>query len=285
MSEDLVGSVIDSYRLVEQVGKGGIGAVFRAMRLDDDEGIVAVKVLAGRWAADAEVVRRFLSGARDARQLRHPNIVQILDVGQCRGLPYMVMEYVDGPSVKMVMDQAGLWRTFHPSRVHGVALQIASALVYTASLGIVHRDIKPANILLENNGLAKLADLELARRIDDPEPSFRDEREGFLGTLPFMPMEQILDPDTVDARCDVYSLGASLYGMLTGGPPYVGSGDDLVDRISAGEFPLLRTIRPQLPESLCTVIHRMLATYPEDRFASPQHLVDALEGVGKKERW
>ncbi len=287
MSEEaspLLGAMLDDYRIVEQVGRGGIGGVFRAVRMGDDR-MVAVKTLAERYADDSEVVHRFLRGAREIRPLRHPNIVQVLDVGQCRGIHYMVMEYVDGPSVKIVMDNAGMWRSLNPSRVCSVATQIASALVFCEEHRIVHRDIKPANILLENNGLAKLADLELARRVDDPEPSFGDDREGFLGTLAFMPLEQVLDPDTVDHRCDIYSLGASMYGMLTGRPPYLGSGEDLVDLISRGEFPSVRELRPMVPESFAAVIDKTLAVYPEDRYQAPTDLVQALKAVSRKERW
>lgn len=283
-ADPLIGETLDAYRILERVGRGGIGGVYRALRLEDQR-MVAVKTLVERLAGDAGVVSRFLKGARDARRLRHPNIVQVLDVGHCRGHHYMVMEYVDGPSVKHVMDNAGLWRTFAPARVHTVASQMAAALAFAAGQRIVHRDIKPANILLETNGLAKLADLELARSIDDPEPSFDDERVGFLGTLPFMPLEQVLDPDSVDQRCDIYSLGASLFGMLTGRPPYEGSGEDLVDRISAGDLPDLRTLRANLPAGFCAVIHKMLAVYPEDRYQTPVELQEALKGVARKERW
>lgn len=282
--DPLIGETLDSYRILEQIGRGGIGGVYRALRIEDQR-MVAVKTLVEHLADDPGVVSRFLKGARDARRLRHPNIVQVFDVGHCRGNHYMVMEYVDGPSVKYVMDNAGMWQTFAPPRVHTVATQMASALGYAAGQRIVHRDIKPANILLETNGLAKLADLELARSIDDPEPSFGDERVGFLGTLPFMPLEQILDPDTVDHRCDIYSLGASLFGMLTGRPPYEGRGDDLVDLISAGDLPDLHDLRANLPVSFCAVIHKMLAVYPEDRYQTPEELQDSLKSVARKERW
>ncbi len=283
--DPLPGSTVGDYDVLEPVGSGAISVVYRARQISRDR-VVALKVLSARLARDPASRDRFLKGAKNASALRHSNIVQVYAAGNVGDLYYLTMEFVPGESVKEVMARVGVGGVLLPSKVHSVASQIADALVYAAQVRIVHRDIKPSNILIDAAGSAKLCDLELAKKIDEVEEGSDQRLGGYLGTVPYMPLEQVLDPETVDQRSDIYALGATMYGMLTGKKPFSGeSRTEIVDRISAGEYKHPRELGLTVPETLWAVIEKAMKVYPEDRYQTADELRQALRHVGVSHGW
>ena len=263
--------LLDRYELVEKVGQGAMGAVFRARdtKLDRD---VAVKVVSGA-AIDASACERLLREARAAAALNHPNVVAIHDVGEEDGQPFFVMELVEGDSLENAPpgDVASVVAT---------ARQICAALEHAHSRGVVHRDLKPSNVLVVNDDegrTVKLVDLGLALARD----TTRVTAEGHvLGTPAYMAPEQALGKD-VDGRADLYALGVMMYHWVTGKLPF--AGDDalavIAQHINAALTPP-RTLAPELPAELDNIIERLLAKDPARRFARAAELSEALGAIG-----
>ena len=203
---------IPGYSIQETLGRGGMGAVFRA-RQDRLHRDVALKILSPRLAADTEFVRQFHREAQSAAALNHPNVVTVYDVGEAGGTHFLAMEYMDNESLEELLTKEGrlAWRS-----VADLLLGAARGLVYAESRGIVHRDIKPSNLMLNSAGQVKIADLGLAQRADDEAGDGR-----VFGTPHFMSPEQIRG-ETVDRRSDIYSLGATGYRLLSGYTPFEG---------------------------------------------------------------
>ncbi len=254
------GSVLrDRYRLESEIGRGGMGIVYRAMDLDLKRE-VAVKVLPDT-ASSAEARQRLIREARAAAALNHPHIVSVHDVGEADGVPFFVMELVAGPSLSRE-------RPVELPRIVDIASQICAALEHAHANSIIHRDLKPENILLSGSGKSgrvKLADLGLAL----PSSAARISRAGVIvGTAAYMAPEQALGQN-VDARTDLYALGVLLYELTTGRVPF--KGDDplavVSQHIHASVVPP-RVLRPDLPRAIEAVILRLLAKDPAQRFPS-----------------
>jgi serine/threonine-protein kinase len=216
---------IPGYELMEQLGKGGMGTVFKARQLSMDR-LVAVKILKSRLAANPEYIQRFRREAHLAARLSHNNIIQAIDVGSAGATHYFVMELVEGKTIRQMLDGG---KVFGEREAVDIVLQIAQALAHAGRRGLVHRDVKPANIVLTPEGIAKLADLGLAREADDAALS-RRERGLSFGTPHYSSPEQIEGREDIDSRSDLYSLGATLYHMVTGQPPFPGKDADSVFR-------------------------------------------------------
>jgi predicted Ser/Thr protein kinase len=259
-----VGSTLGRYEVVELLGEGGMATVYRArdreLRRD-----VAVKVLFPHLARRAEVVRRFDREARAAAALDHPNILRVYDVGG--GVPggeppYIVMELVRGSSLKEAVEAGG------PMLAELCACAgalLADALAAAHAAGVIHRDVKPANVMVASGGRLQLADFGVARVEDDD--SLVTRTGALLGTPAFMSPEQATGAD-IDARSDVYSLGATLYQLATGVLPHSGSAARVVAAIASGELvPPVRR-RPAIGVDLSRLIERMMATDPEGRPAT-----------------
>src|SRR5438067_5591546 len=201
---------LGEFRILRRLGEGGMGAVYLAYHEANDRQ-VALKVLADGLASNQTYVDRFYREAKSGALLNHPNIVRTLGAGQDRvtGKHYLVMEFVDGPSAHALLDRFG--RLPVADAVH-VVLDVARALEHAQSRNIVHRDIKPDNILITRTGVAKLADLGLAKRTDESS-NLTLARQGF-GTPYYMPYEQAMNARTADGRSDIYALGATLYHLL-----------------------------------------------------------------------
>ena len=235
--------MLGGFELIVKIGQGGMGTVFRARQVSLDRE-VALKILPSRIAQkDPVFVERFIREARTSAKLNQPNIVQGIEVGkdEATGLYYFAMEFIDGPTAKVLLKQN---RVIEEKKTLEICLGVANALVCAHRAGIVHRDIKPDNILLTQRGETKLADLGLARQAldhDDGDNDQKDEKDkkddpfgvgsrdseltqsgSALGTPSYMAPEQIRgEMDKIDARTDLYELGATMYHMLTGKPPYV----------------------------------------------------------------
>lgn len=255
------------YRLLEPLGEGGMATVFRAQDLLLER-LVAVKVLREQWAADADFISRFRQEARAAASLSHPNIVAIYDVGEDAGRHYIVMEYVEGPSLKEELAGGPL----SPLRAVEVAVQVCAGLQYAHQKGIVHRDIKPHNILVQQ-GQAKIADFGIARALGSATQTGGGE---VFGSPQYLSPEQVKGEEAT-AASDIYSLGISLYEACTGAPPFQASSPIATALKHLNEAPVPpRQMNGRIPPSLEAIILKAIAKEPQQRFASAAQMGRAL---------
>ena len=268
---DLSGRELGGYRLVSRLGSGGMGDVYLAEQKSLGRR-VAVKVLRPEMLRHAGAVERFEREARAAAALAHGNIVQIHEVARVDGVHFLAEEYVAGPSLKAWLAARG---PLDAAQALAVLAQVGAALARAAEQGIVHRDIKPENLLLTRAGEVKVADFGLARvAAEDLELT---QAGTTLGTPLYMSPEQGRG-GAVDARSDLYSLGATVYHLLAGRPPFRGAtGASVVMAHIAEPLVPLADVRPDLPASLCGIVERLLAKDPADRFATPIDLVHEAE--------
>src|SRR5262245_30727141 len=266
-------ATIGKYRGLARVGSGAMGVGYKCTRPGLDRP-VAVKVLLAARHTGAHAAVRFEREARAAARLTHPNVVQIHDVGTEGDLPWFVMEFVDGCSLDKLIGTPALTLD---ATLRLVCL-VARALQAAHEQGIIHRDIKPSNILLHSSGQPKLADFGLAKLLDDG--SALSGSGDIIGTPRYMAPEQVLGgPQDVDARTDVYSLGAVMYEMLTGRPPVEGANVLAVLRKLSDEEPVpLRELNPAVPEEVAAICARALARARQDRFASAAEFAEAVQG-------
>jgi serine/threonine-protein kinase len=279
----LVGRNLAHFQLLELVGGGGMGVVFRA--LDTMlERIVAVKVLSPQQARDKDTVRRFRNEAQSAARLDHDNIARVYYVGDQDGWSFIVLEYVDGVNLRDLVAQNG---PFDPRQAFQVTLQIAEALDHASKRDVVHRDIKPSNVLLTPEGRAKLVDMGLARLHRVQQPGEELTASGVtLGTFDYISPEQARDPRSADVRSDMYSLGCTLFWMLTGRPPFPeGTVLQKLLRHSADAPPDPRQWRDDIPSEFVAILNRLLAKRPSDRYQKPSELIGELILAGERLGW
>ncbi|HEY1187226.1 MAG TPA: serine/threonine-protein kinase, partial [Gemmata sp.] len=257
---------LGSYRVLDRLGRGGMGSVFLAEHAVLGKR-VAVKVLSDALRSDPDARKRFTREARAAAALAHPNIVTVLGADMAHDPPFLVMEHVDGLSLQEAVARAG---AFGPGEVAAVAVQVADGLARAAAVGLVHRDIKPANLLIDRRGAVKILDLGIAKFTQDGAHSQARGAEVILGTLDYLAPEQAVDSSEVDTRADLYALGATLYFLLTGHPPHPGT--DVRWKLRAKQtcdpHPLDQ-LRPDVEPELAAAVHRLLARDRNDRFPTP----------------
>jgi serine/threonine-protein kinase len=238
---------------------------------------VAVKLLADHLAHSHEFVGRFYREARLSRLLAHPNLVRGLGAGfdQVTAKHYLILEYIDGPTAHTALTRLGRFPVGVAVRI---GLDIARALAFLHSRQYVHRDVKPDNILLHPDGIAKLADLGLAKRLND-DPQLTTTSHG-VGTSYYMAYEQALNANLVDGRSDLFALGATLYHLLTGQVPFPGAThEEVVREKEQNTFRPLRELNPEIPAVLADTIAATLARDPRARFQSAAELAAALEAT------
>jgi len=265
--------LFDKYVLLDVIGQGGMGRVYLAMdtRLDRR---VALKVLSRDRMTNPRAVARFRREAKVGAQLQHENLVRIYDEGEAHGARYLVMEYIEGKTVGKLIAEHGM---LPPPLACRIARQIALGLEHANQKGLIHRDVNPMNILVDRSGTAKLTDLGLAIDLGDLGDAVT--RDGAtVGTFDYISPEQARHSRNVDIRSDLYSLGCSLYHMLTGRVPY--PQPSLPEKLYAhqlieAESP--RSIVPVIPEGLEAIVRRMMAKSPDDRYPSPSLAAQALE--------
>lgn len=273
----LVGQRLSDVLLEEFIGGGGMGAVFRGRDLTLHR-TVAVKVLSTYQTGDSEGAKRFDTEARSAARLDHPNIARVYYVGEERGLRYIVFEYIEGTNLRELVLSSG---PLSLAQAINYTLQISDALVHAWQRNVVHRDIKPSNILITGDGQAKLVDMGLARLEHIEQQEHEMTATGTtLGTFDYIPPEQARNPRDADTRSDIYSLGCTLYFMLTGQPPFPnGTAVQKLLRHQNDAPPDVRQFRPESPPQLMELLERMLAKQPEDRFQNPIELAGALTAL------
>jgi len=268
---------IGNCEVLEKVGQGGMGTVFRARQKSLDR-IVALKILPPSVAKDATFIDRFQREARASAKLSHPHIVNGIDVGQdaATGLWYFVMEFVDGPSLKDVQKKRG---TIPEEEALRLTRQIASALDCLAAHGMVHRDIKPDNIMLNERGDAKLADLGLAK--DLKEDSSLTQSGRAVGTPYYMSPEQVRGETTnIDIRTDIYALGGTLFHLITGRPPFQGETSAVIMAKHLTDAPpMANKINTGVTEGCARMIVRMMQKKKEERVQTPRELMDIIDKV------
>ncbi len=265
---------LGEFRILRPLGEGGMGFVYLGYHEGRGEQ-VAIKVLADHLASSQSYVDRFYREAKSGSLLNHANIVKSITAGQDRATlkHYLVLEFVDGCSARALLDRHG--KVSVADGVH-IALDIAQALQHAHSRNVIHRDIKPDNILITRSGVAKLADMGLAKRTDETS-HLTAAKQGF-GTPHYMPYEQAVSAKQADGRSDVYALGATLYHLVTGEVPFSGANHlEVVEKKSIGDFLPASALNPEVPAVLDDIINKMLERDPRDRYQTASELIIDLE--------
>lgn len=274
----LTGRQIGVYEVLEPLGRGGMAEIYKGYhpRLDR---VVAIKVLPASIAAETGFRHRFEREARAVAALKHPNIVQIFDFGDSDGMYYMVMEFVAGKDLSHLMRETGAMPV---AQALPLLYDVAQALDYAHSQGLVHRDVKPANVLLEPAKRAEgvpyralLTDFGIVRLLGDATGM---TKSAMIGTLDYMAPEQIQSSGQVDGRADIYALGVMAYQMLTGQVPFAGAGIGEVLMAHLQQPPPdPRTLRPDLPKNISDALLQALAKKPSERYSTSQKFLSALK--------
>jgi eukaryotic-like serine/threonine-protein kinase len=262
---------IPGYQMLQKLGKGSMGVVYKAKQQSVDR-VVAIKILLEPLAQNKEFIKRFEREAMIAAKLSHNNVVNAIDAGVIDGHYYFVMEYVEGPTIKDFLDKN---KTFDEKEALRITLAIAEALKHAAQRGLIHRDIKPENVILTKEGEVKLADLGLARLTDD-DKWVLSEAGMAIGTPYYISPEQVRGQTNIDIRADIYSLGATLYHMVTGKVPYGGETPTEVMRKHVDPNVVLVPpdhLNSRLSGGLGMVVETMMAKNREHRYQTPDDLI------------
>lgn len=274
-TDKYIGKILDDrYEILELIGAGGMANVYKALchRLNRYD---AVKIMRDDTAADECFRKRFRTESQAVAMLSHPNIVSVYDVSHNENIEYIVMELVDGITLKQYMKEHGALPT---DEVLNFSIQIAKALAHAHSKGIIHRDIKPQNVMLLKDGLIKVADFGIAALQNDIEESTNET----VGSVHYIAPEQARGA-AADARSDIYSLGIVMYEMMTGRLPYVGKSDvEVAVKHMNTEAVPPRTIVPGIPEELERICLKAMATDITDRYQSAGELLSDLEQFRKQ---
>lgn len=270
---------IPGFQILSKLGQGAMAVVFKAKQLSLDR-IVAIKVLPKRLSENPEFVERFYKEGRAAARLNHPHIVQAYDVGESSGYHYFVMEYIDGQTV---YDLVSGERAVPEKEAIRMILQTASALEHAHAVGLIHRDVKPKNIMLTKTGIVKLADMGLAREVNDYVTATAEAGRAY-GTPYYISPEQIRGDIAIDGRADIYALGATFYHMVAGRVPFDGTTPSAVMHKHLKE-PLVPPdhINKALSAGVGEIIEVMMAKDADERYPSMKELIADLEAVQRGE--
>jgi serine/threonine protein kinase len=265
---------IGKYKVLERIGTGGMGQVFlcehKLMKRR-----VALKVLPAAKAQDPASLERFYREAKAVAALDHPNIVRAYDIDQDENIHFLVMEFVDGPNLQELVKKIG---PLDPTRACHYIFGATVGLQHAHEMGLVHRDIKPGNVLVDRTGVIKVLDMGLARFFHDEDDQLTKKYdENVLGTADYLAPEQALDSHSVDIRADIYSLGGTFYYLLTGSPPFPeGTIAQKLLWHQTRETRPIRSIRPDVPEALASIIETMMRKDPARRYQTPADVLTAL---------
>jgi len=269
---------VREYQLLEKLGEGGMGVVYKALHTKLKR-IVAVKLLPRERTKDSQAVARFEREMEAVGKLDHPNIVRAMDAGQAEGMHFLVMEYVDGLNLSELVRRCD---PLSSADACELVRQAAIGLQYAHERGLIHRDIKPSNLMLTSEQQVKILDFGLALlQVDQPAGEEVTGTGQAMGTADYMAPEQVSDSHSVDIRADIYSLGCTLYKLLTGQAPFT----EPEYRTTFAKMtahvqnppPSIRQLRPDVPEAFVAMLERMLAKDPNERFNSPSDVADAVQ--------
>ncbi len=269
------GLLVGKYVILDRLGSGSMGRVYKAHHQLMGR-VVALKIIAPEIVTNERVVARFQREMRLVGRLDHPNVVRAYDADQSNGVLYIVMEYVTGRSLGQKLKDGPI----APVDAVGYAAQAALGLAHAHEQGIVHRDVKPSNLLLNDDKLVKVLDLGLGVLMDgDSHATFATADGVAVGTVDYMSPEQACGRE-VDGRSDLFSLGCSLYHLITGRQAYPGTSpiERLGSRINNRPFPITE-LRPDLPSTLVAVLDKLLANKPQDRYQTAGEAADALHAL------
>ncbi len=271
--QQYIGKRLGGYQIVDQIGQGGMATVCKAYQPSMDR-YVAIKILPSYFTEDESFVGRFTQEARTLARLEHPHILPVHDYGEQEGITYLVMRYVEAGTLKDLIVREGPLDVKEAARIVG---QVAGALGYAHTQGVVHRDIKPSNVLVDQQGNTFLMDFGIAKLV--AETAHYTASGAIIGTPAYMSPEQGMG-QPADSRCDIYSLGVVLYEMVTGRVPFEAETPLAVLLKHVNDpLPPPRQIRPELPEAAERVILKAMAKSPGDRYQTAQELIDALQGA------
>lgn len=272
----MIGEKLGPYEIREEIGRGGMGIVYRAYHPSLDREI-AIKVLPPHLIHNRELVQRFLREARAVAKLNHPNIVTVHDVGEHEGTYYFAMQLVDGIGLDQAIAEKG---AFSLEETKSIVKQVAGALGYAHQRDIIHRDVKPGNIIIDSTGQAVLTDFGIAKAITDTRLT---QTGTSLGSPEYMSPEQAKGKPA-DHRSDLYSLGVVFYKLLTGCAPYSGETPlGLAVQHISEPVPAIRDVMPALPGYIDTIIQKLMAKEPSNRYQSASDLIRSLAMEGSVE--
>jgi len=273
------GQQIPGYKILGKLGAGAMAKVVKAKQVSLDR-TVAIKVLPKKFSNNPGFIERFYAEGRAAAQLNHPNIVQAFDVGNVEDVYYFVMEYVDGGTVHDVIQKQ---KRYDEREAIDVVIQVAEALEHAHNKGLIHRDVKPKNLMISRQGVVKLADMGLARAISDKDAAEAEQGKAF-GTPYYISPEQIKGEANIGTQADIYSLGATLYHMVTGSVPFEGKNPKTVmSKHLKAELVPPDHVNPKLSAGISEVIEMMMAKNPRDRYRTCGDLIRDLEAVKRNE--
>ena len=268
---------IPGYQLLEKVGQGSMGTVYKARQISLNR-LVAIKMLHPRLTAKSDLLQRLVREAHAAAKLSHNNIVQAIDVGSAGNLHYFAMEYVEGTSIRDMLEKG--WK-FNEAEALSIIIPVAQALQHAHKRELIHRDVKPANIILTNDRVPKLADLGMARETENAEIA-KAERGMTIGTPFYISPEQIRGKIDIDGRADIYSLGATLYHMVTGQPPFPGNKiEPVLEAHLYKELVPPDHLNTSLSSGLGEVVEFMMSKDRTQRYRNAEDLLVDLECLAR----
>lgn len=279
---DLVGKSVGSYQLLNVLGTGQVGVVFQAKDTKDQK-ILALKVLRPDFAKDAKAMQRFVRGMMSVRTLSHPNLIELYNAGITGPHCWIAMEFIEGNSVSEIIQQSTDSKQRDWRLALGVAVCVSRALGVMHAQGMIHRSVIPQNIMVrKSDQVAKLGDAMLAKALEGTAAQEVTASGEFVGNVYYMAPERTKRGAEVDGRADLYSLGVTLYALLTGQLPFEGgSMPDVIAKIRQAVPENPRKRHPDIPDAFETIVLKMLEKRPEDRYQSASELLTALEPVAK----
>jgi serine/threonine protein kinase len=279
---NVTGQTVSHYEIGELVAKGQTGSVHKGRDTNDGK-TVAIKVLAPEYIGDEEAMQRFIRAMKTVIALHHPNLVALYGAGKTGRICWCAMEYVEGESLTKVIQRIGTVGMLDWRYALTVAVQVARALEAAHEQHIIHRNVTPANILIRKaDNEAKLGDLMLAKALEGTLAQQITRPGQLLGNLAYMAPERTSEEKTVDTRSDIYGLGATVYALLTGRPPFEGSSlVDTITKIRTAEPAKPKKFQLSIPDLFQDIVLKMLAKRPEDRYQTPSELLKDLERLAK----
>ena len=276
LPEQLIGKTLGNYQIIEEIGRGGMGIVYKALQVSLNR-IVALKVLPRQYTNDPEFLARFGREARSAASLNHPNIIQIYDIDNKQGVHYFVMEYIEGTNLMTLIEKEG---ALPLEQAVDITWDICKALDFAHKNGVVHRDIKPHNIMITDQGATKVFDFGIARAADSAGLTSTGAN---IGTPQYMSPEQARGEMGVDGRADLYSLGIVFYEMLVGRVPFDGTTavGTMYRHVNEAPDPP-SSLNPEVPPEIDAIVMKALTKEPDERYQTGREMIQSLYDAKKK---